>query len=366
MATRRRASNVTEPYKLDMAGIEAGYYTDAYFNFTRQLLLAEDKHPQVTMQVFQRNDVLLAGMERVLDIFRSIPTTVELFGLQDGNLIQSGEPVLHIKGDYAEFAHLETPILGVLARSTLIANNVRSVVQAAASKPVMFFPARHEFWRTQEIDGYAAKLGGATSVSTNAQGHGFGADGSGTIPHALIAAYGGNTVAAAEAFAKRYKKHMPITVLVDFDNDCVNTAVAVADALGDDLYAVRLDTSSGNIDRSVYNEWNMDITMPGNPQAGVCPALVRLVRTGLNKAGHENVKIVVSGGFTAEKISNFEQLSRSDPVYRVDAYGVGSSLLRGSNDFTADIVEVDGKPCAKVGRALIESDRLKPIDIWAS
>ena len=34
----------------------------------------------------------------------------------------------------------------------------------------------------------------------------------------------------------------------------------------------------------------------------------------------------------------------------VDAYGVGSSLLRGQNDFTADVVRVDGRPVAKVGR----------------
>ena len=70
----------------------------------------------------------------------------------------------------------------------------------------------------------------------------------GTVPHALIAAYGGDTVAAARAFAGRYAGQMNVTVLVDFDNDSVATAVAVADALGGDLWGVRLDTSERLVD----------------------------------------------------------------------------------------------------------------------
>jgi len=45
----------------------------------------------------------------------------------------------------------------------------------------------------------------------------------------------------------------------------------------------------------------------------------------------------------------------------VDAYGVGSSLIRGANDFTADVVLVDGKPCAKVGRGLRPNPRLSVV-----
>ena len=69
------------------------------------------------------------------------------------------------------------------------------------------------------------------------------------------------------------------------------------------------------------------------------------MRDALDAAGHEAVRIVASGGFTAERIREFE----ADGV-PVDAYGVGSSLIRGENDFTADVVIVDGAPCAKVGR----------------
>ena len=43
----------------------------------------------------------------------------------------------------------------------------------------------------------------------------------------------------------------------------------------------------------------------------------------------------------------------------VDAYGVGSSLIRGSNDFTGDIVLTDGRPSAKFGRSLRPNPRLE-------
>jgi nicotinate phosphoribosyltransferase len=66
------------------------------------------------------------------------------------------------------------------------------------------------------------------------------------------------------------------------------------------------------------------------------------------------VKIVASGGFTVTKIEEFER--RQVPV---DAYGVGSSLIRGENDFTADIVLADGRPVAKVGRHFKPNPRLE-------
>jgi nicotinate phosphoribosyltransferase len=69
------------------------------------------------------------------------------------------------------------------------------------------------------------------------------------------------------------------------------------------------------------------------------------------------VRIVVSGGFTVEKIRAFEE--REVPV---DAYGIGSSLIRGANDFTADVVVTDGKPSGKVGRGLHDNPRLELVE----
>jgi nicotinate phosphoribosyltransferase len=131
----------------------------------------------------------------------------------------------------------------------------------------------------------------------------------------------------------------------------VRTSIAVADALGDRLWGVRIDTSEKLVDRSLWQD--MGEFVP----TGVNEELVRRVRRGLDAAGHERVRIVVSGGFTADRIGEFER----DGV-PVDSYGVGSSLLRGSNDFTADVVLVDGRPCAKVGRRYNPSARLELVE----
>jgi nicotinate phosphoribosyltransferase len=143
---------------------------------------------------------------------------------------------------------------------------------------------------------------------------------------------------------------MNVTVLVDFHNDSVNTALEVADALGDDLWGVRLDTSERLVDRSLWQD------MGDFRPTGVNEVLVRRVREALDAAGHERVKIVASGGFNASRIREFERLG-----VPVDSYGVGSSLLRGSNDFTADVVLVEGRPCAKVGREYSRNPRLERV-----
>jgi len=171
------------------------------------------------------------------------------------------------------------------------------------------------------------------------------------VPHGLIAAYGGDTVRAAEAFARRYRDEMTITVLVDWSNDSVQTALDVARALGSDLWGVRLDTSELLVDRALQDE------MGDFKPTGVNPRLVEKVRAALDAEGFQQVRIVASGGFTAARIEEFE--SAGVPV---DAYGVGSSLIQGENDFTADVVIVDGRPCSKVGRHLMPNLRLERVE----
>jgi nicotinate phosphoribosyltransferase len=137
-------------------------------------------------------------------------------------------------------------------------------------------------------------------------------------------------------------------VLVDFQNDSVPTSLEVAEALGERLWGVRLDTSNTLVDRSLLG------AMGRFDPRGVNPELVRRVREALDREGHQRVRIVVSGGFDAPRIRRFEE----DGV-PVDAYGVGSSLIRGENDFTADVVMVDGNPCAKVGRQHAPNPRME-------
>jgi nicotinate phosphoribosyltransferase len=243
--------------------------------------------------------------------------------------------------------------LGVLARRTLITTNTVNVLRAANGKPVIFMPARHDHHRVQTGDGYAAYvagqiMGAEIGVTTDEQASWWGGRGLGTVPHALIASYDGDTVRAATKFAEWAPPDMRITVLVDFENDSVRTALDVAAALGPRLWGVRLDTSESLVDRSLWGQ------LGDFPPTGVNERLVRNLRDALDAAGHDAVRIVVSGGFTVDKIRMFEE--RGVPV---DAYGIGSSLIRGSNDFTADIVVTDGEPSAKVGRRLRPNPRLE-------
>ena len=343
-------------FELPVEKMRAGYYTDAYFNHTRSTLLRDGRHPRVVMQVFQKNHAYLGGMDEAIAILKLCADdwdSLAVHALYDGDVLHPYEPVLTIEGDYTTFAHLETVYLGTLARRTLITTNVVRVLEAANGKPIIFMPARHDHHRVQTGDGYAAYVAGQVvgapiGVTTDEQASWWGGTGIGTVPHALIAAYGGDTVAAAKHFADWASDDMNITVLVDFENDSVRTALDVANALGPRLWGVRLDTSESLVDRSLWEE------MGDFRPAGVNPQLVRNVREALDAAGYTAVKIVVSGGFTTDKIKEFEQ--NEVPV---DAYGVGSSLIRGSNDFTADIVVTDGRPSAKVGRHLRPSTRLE-------
>jgi nicotinate phosphoribosyltransferase len=187
-------------------------------------------------------------------------------------------------------------------------------------------------------------------VTTDAQGAFTGKKGVGTIPHALIAAYGGDTVAAALAVAKILPADVPLIALVDYENDSVKTSLAVARALEGRLWGVRLDTSEFMVDKSV-------IPLMGTFRpTGVNPALVWNVRNALDAEGFGEVKIVASGGFTVQRIRAFEE--EGVPV---DAYGVGASVQDGRWDFTADVVRLNGQPQAKAGRELRPNARLEKV-----
>lgn len=340
-------------FDLPVDAMRSGRYSDKYFLRTRQVLLNDDHRPLVVMQVFSKTSAWLCGIDEAIAVLKLVSydwSALEVHALYDGDAVAPHETVMTIKGPYDVFAELETIYLGILARRTRIHTQTHRVVAAANGKDVLYFPARHDHWSIQEGDGYAAYLAGALGVSTDAQGAWWGAAGVGTIPHALIATYGGNTVLAARKFVEHTPDSMNLVVLVDFDNDSVKTSLDVAAALGQRLYGVRLDTSESLVDASLAGGGDSD------QLRGVNPTLVRNVREALDAHGFEHVRIVVSGGFDVDKIRRFEEAA-----VPVDVYGVGSSLVRnvGGFDFTADIVEVDGQPAAKVGRAFNHNDRLQ-------
>src|SRR6201994_3226250 len=363
MATQTQSRRDPAISRLPIDRIRQGYYSDAYFVYTKETLEAEGLHPRVTMQVFQKKESVLGGIDEAIAILKLCAgredddgtwitgwNDLEVHALREGDQVAPRETVMTIEGDYSLFAHLETVYLGSLARRSLIMRNVLQVVEAARGKQIFYFPARHDHWLVQTGDGWSAHVAGAIGVSTDAQASWWGGRGIGTVPHGLIAAYGGDTVKAAVKFAEHFHGDMNITVLVDFVNDSVGTALEVAEALQEKLWGVRLDTSETLVDRSLWHE------MGSFKPVGVNPRLVEKVRGALDGAGFSDVKIVVSGGFTVARIREFEAQGVA-----VDAYGVGSSLIRGKNDFTADVVLLDGRPCAKVGRSYAPNPRLERV-----
>lgn len=358
-------------FNLPVEKMRDGYYSDTYFNRAREILAHDGAHPVVRMQVFQRADAVLCGIDEALAILRLCTGgrrrdgrwedgwhSLVVRALPDGANAEPYETILIIEGDYGLFAHLETCYLGVLSRRTRIATNARDIVSAANGKTVLFFPARFDHHLVQTGDGYAAYISGALGVSTDANAEWWGARGIGTVPHALIAAYGGDTVLATRKVAQYAQPEAQIIALVDFDNDCVGTSLAVARALRDRLWGVRLDTSQTLVDTSLWNE--MGTFKP----TGVCPQLVRNVRRALDGEGFTAVRIVVSGGFNPQRIAAFER----DGV-PVDAYAVGSAFFdnAGRFDFTADIAAIQEngvwRPCHKVGRPERPNPRLERVEI---
>lgn len=405
MADRTRLP--PETFDIPAAEIRRGYRSAIYFDRARRIAAAHPDRDRrgVRMQVFQKEHAVLCGIDEAIAVLRvgagrwkdrrraellfdeyleaklaarsagrearrealkrmvdledalddewiSEWDELEVRALYDGDRIEPWEPVMHIDGRYSAIAHLESVYLGVLARRTLIATNTRRVVDAARGKPVLFFADRFDHWSTQGGDGYAAHVGGAAAVASDAMAAWWGERGMGTIPHALIALFGGDTVAAVRAFHEQFPT-TDLIALVDFNNDCVADSLACAEAFGDALWGVRLDTSGSMVDRALAGCSDSGVVarpMGDYTPTGVNMALVEAVRTALDARGFHHVRIIVSGGFNAQRIHEFEEAGAP-----VDAYAVGSALLRGQNDFTADVV----RPVAKAGRWERPGDRLE-------
>ncbi len=340
---------------LPVEKMRTGYYADQDLSRTQQVLLRDGFHPQVLVVVYQEQEVIVCGTDEAIAILklcsgcfdadgRWIPgwAGLRVQSLYDGEPAAPGEAVMTIAGDYAHFAQLETDFLGVLARRTRVATNARHVVEAAGGKPVLFFPARFDHHLVQTGDGYAAYISGALGVGTDAQGAWWGRPGMATVPPSLIACYGGDTVRAAECFARHLDAQVDLIVSVDFTAEWEQTALAVAQRLGRRLWGVRVGAEGA--------------TRPGAAGAGTDAGHVREVRRVLDQSGFEYVKIVVADDFTPERIRAFEQAD-----IPVDAYAVGRYLLQGDFVYFADVVEVDGRPCARAGVHCRPNPRLSAV-----
>lgn len=319
--------------------ILAGDTADVYFLRTRQVMEAEGLNPVATMEVFPRSDGLLCGMREVTPLLRQVlPKGAEVWALGEGETISEREVVLRVSAPYLSYAVYETAILGILAHESGWAQAAKECVQAAEGVPVVSFGARHVHPLAAPYMDYAAIAGGCAGSSTPLGARMAGTDAAGTMPHAMIICFG-DTVKAAVAFDKHVGPDVPRVVLVDTFLDEPQEALRVAEALGDRLQAVRLDT-------------------PGE-RGGVTPELVSETRARLDQGEFRHVRLFVSGGVTPDRIRHF--LLSGAPV---DGFGVGSYISSARpNDFTADLKEIEGKPIAKRGRipGITENPRLERV-----
>lgn len=331
--------------------ILSGESSDVYFSRAEVILSKENLDPIVVMEVFGRRDAVLCGIDEAKVLLAHVlgqnggakEATVE--SLADGDLISPKEVVLRIRARYRAFGLFETALLGMMAQSTGWATAARECVDSAAPEPVISFGARHVHPEVSDTLDYAAIIGGCVGASTPAGARLAGLSPTGTMPHSLVLIFG-DTVKAAEAFDRHTPPEVPRIVLVDTFHDEAEEALRVANALGDRLYGVRLDTPS--------------------ERGRVTPDLVREVRARLDQQGYNHVKIIVSGGLNPERIRFFK-----DEGAPVDSYAVGSYIAGARPiDFTGDLKEIDGQPIAKRGRipGLTDSPRLQKLDLdaWSS
>ena len=331
------------------AEVLSGETADVYLDRARSILAAEHLDPVVTMEVFAREEAILCGAEEALAYLREIlgngrrldpPPSV--LSLGDGDRIAPKEVVMRITARYSAFGLYETAILGMLSQSTGWATAARHIVDVAAPVPVIGFGARHVHPSVADQMDYASVVGGCVGASTPAGARLAGLSPTGTMPHALILIFG-DTVRAAEAFDRHIDPDVPRIVLVDTFKDEAEESLRVAEALGERLWGVRLDTPS--------------------ERGRVTPDLVKEVRARLDLAGHPAVKIVVSGGMDAERIAFFKEAGAP-----IDSFAVGSAISDASPiDFTGDLKEIDGRPIAKRGRipGLTENRRLQQVELSA-
>jgi len=323
-------SGSVTPHISDYLEYCQGPASDIYFQRAADTLAGAGLDPVVTMEYFGDRDGLLCGMADVLDLLRrslaGAAAPAEVWALADGSPIAAREVVLRVRAPYSGFGRLETAVLGTLASCSGWATAAREVVEAAGGKRVISFGARHVHPLVGPIMEQAAIAGGCVGCATplGAERAGLAAP-SGTMPHAMILVFG-DTVQAALAFDAHMPDDVLRIVLVDTFKDEAEESLRVAEAMGERLRGVRLDTP-----------WE---------RGRVTVELVKEVRARLDQAGHRDVGIFVSGGMDAERVRQF--VAAGAPL---DSFGVGMAIAAAPPiGFTSDIKEVDGEPRTKRGR----------------
>ena len=303
--------------------IISGATTDVYFVKIREVLKKIVRlDVEVAAEIFARKKGIFAGLREIRTLLSGKKLQIE--AVPEGEVFNEREVIMTIRGSYAEFGIYETAILGLLASSCGWATRARECVEAAGGKSVLSFGARHLHPAISSVMDYiAVKFGGCHGASSILGAKLCGIMPSGTVPHAAVLLTG-DTLELARIYDEVLPDGEPRTFLVDTFKDEAEETLRLAGALGDKLNGVRIDT-------------------PGE-RGGVTPGLVREIRSRLDQAGFNAVKIVVSGGLDPERIKALS-------VAGADIFGVGSYISHAEPiDMTMDIKEIEGKKIAKRGR----------------
>lgn len=308
------------------AEIKNGLVSDVYFSRTQQILkkLRIDKRVTVEFVVKSFPDNynwgVLAGIEECVELLSELKVNVR--SMPEGTIFETNQPVMVIEGKYLDFGTYETSLLGFICQASGIATKAARCKKAAGDKLLISFGARRMHPSIAPMIERNAYIGGCDGVAVIKSAEILTIEPTGTIPHALILLVG-DTVKASQAFNEIIDKKVKRVALIDTINDEKFEALNVAEALGNDLFAVRLDT-------------------PGN-RRGDFLSLLKEVRWELDLRGFHHVKLFVSGGLDENKILELNEV--------VDAYGIGTSISNAPVlDFSMDIVEIEGKPFAKRGK----------------
>ena len=307
--------------------IKAGLVSDVYFARTVEILNAKGIRKSVRAEVrlksFPQSDWtfgVLAGLEEAAHVLEGLP--VNVWAMDEGTLFGPHEPVLVIEGTYVDWAQYETALLGCLCQASGIATKAARCKRAAGDRQVISFGARRMHPALAPMIERNAFIGGCDAVAVTKSAELIDADPVGTIPHALVLLFG-DTVDALRAFHDVVDPKVRRVALIDTLQDEKFEAIRVAEALGKDLYAVRLDTPSS--------------------RRGNFTSILTEVRWELDIRGFEHVKILASGGIDEYEILKLNPL--------VDGYGVGTSIANAPVlSFALDIVEIEGRPMAKRGK----------------
>ena len=304
-----------------------GDTADVYLQRTLTILRNESINPDVAMEFAPKRAGVFCGVSEVKTLLaRVLPETGrEVWALEEGEAVEAGEVALRVKAPYSSIGLYETAISGALSSSTAWATAARECVDAADGIPVVSLGARHVHPNVVADMDYAAIVGGCVSCSTIQGARLAGVTPSGNMPHSLPILVGGS-VAAMQAFDTHMPQEVPRIALVDTFRDEAEEALNVARAMGDKLRGVCLATPP--------------------ERGGVTIELVREVRSRLDQADFRHVEIMVTGGFTPDRIREFVAAE-----VRVNIFGVGAYIATApSNTFAAEIQEIDGRPFARRGR----------------